>query len=155
MSSQKFDSIDLKIIALLLQDSRMPLGTIAEKIGYSTGTIHQRIEKLKAKKVIVGSKILVNDEALGIGVSAFIGINLKNAKDYEAVLENLKLFDEITEIYYTTGNYNLFTKIKTRTIGDLHKLLVEKLQRLDGIQSTETIMCLDQPLNRDFLPTME
>jgi Lrp/AsnC family transcriptional regulator, regulator for asnA, asnC and gidA len=152
LKEKKIDELDRKIIALLLKDSKIPYATMADLLKVATGTVHQRVEKLKEAKIIIGSKILLDYKKFGVDVCTFIGINLANAKDLNMVLKNLEMFDEILEVHYTTGNYSLFIKVMTPTIDDLHKFLINKLQKLKEIQSTETFISLDSPINRDLVP---
>lgn len=82
----------------------------------------------------------------------FIGIILKSAKDYEKVIKKLESFDEVVEAYYTTGNYSIFLKVMTHTIAELHSVLATKIQLIDEIQSTETLISMQNPILRDIKP---
>lgn len=146
------DATDKKILSFLVKDSRHPIADMAKKIGVSSGTVHARIEKLKQRNVITGSRAILNPVTLGFQVTAFIGLNLQKSSDYEMVLKQLRYFDEVIEAYYTTGGYSLLVKIMTRSIQDLHVFLLEKLQSIDSIQSTETLISLDMPIDREFMP---
>ena len=74
------------------------------------------------------------------------------AKDYEKVIKKLDTFDELVEAYYTTGNYSIFIKVMTHTIADLHSVLATKIQLIDEIQSTETLISMQNPILRDIKP---
>ena len=82
----------------------------------------------------------------------FIGINLKSAKDYPSALAQLKALDEVVEAYYTTGNYNIFVKLMTRSIDELQKVLIDKIQQIEEVQSTETLISLQNPISRGVHP---
>lgn len=146
------DPLDRKILAALQRDGRIPFVELARKFHVASGTIHLRVEKLKEMGIIQGSKILISAKALGHNVCCFIGINLKSANDYKIVLANLKMFDEVVEAYYTTGNHSLFIKVMTKSIDELHIFLITKLQNIKEIRSTETLMVLDNPIQRDIRP---
>ena len=74
------------------------------------------------------------------------------AKDYEKVIKKLDTFDEVVEAYYTTGNYSIFIKVMTHTIAELHSVLATKIQLIDEIQSTETLISMQNPILRDIKP---
>ncbi len=95
---------------------------------------------------------MVNPRALGYDVCCFIGINLKSAKDYTEALARLQELDEVVEAYYTTGHYNIFIKVMTRSIDELHALLTSRIQTIDQIQSTETLISLHNPIARQVTP---
>ncbi|MGB5855015.1 MAG: Lrp/AsnC ligand binding domain-containing protein, partial [Oceanisphaera sp.] len=59
---------------------------------------------------------------------------------------------EVVEAYYTTGHYNIFIKVMTHSIDELQQVLVHRLQTIDEIQSTETLISLQQPINKDVTP---
>ncbi len=144
----QIDSTDRQILTLLLQDARLPYLEIARKLIISGGTVHQRIEKMKKSGIIEGSEIKLNLKRLGYDVVVFLGVHLTSTKDMDHVLTKLESFDEVTEAYFTTGNYALLVKVNTKTISDFHQFLVTKVQSIDSIQSTESFISLDQPIKR-------
>lgn len=145
----KLDKVDREILKALLKDSRRSYQDIASELIVSPGTIHVRLNKLKEAGVITGSKIVVDYKLLGFEVCAFIGINLVSAKDYQNVLRQLDEFPEVIEVHYTTGQYSMFIKVLARTTKELHLFLIEKLQNVSQIQSTETFISLDNPIDRE------
>ena len=80
----------------------------------------------------------------------FIGIKLNSAGDYPDVLEQLKSIPAVTEAYYTTGQYSILIKIMTYSIDDLQHLLIEKIQSIAAIQSTETLISLQNGIQRQL-----
>ncbi|STR42856.1 Regulatory protein AsnC [Klebsiella michiganensis] len=89
---------------------------------------------------------------LGYDVGCFIGIILKSAKDYPSALARLNSLDEVTEAYYTTGHYSIFIKVMCRSIDALQHVLINKIQTIDEIQSTETLIVLQNPIMRTIRP---
>ena len=147
--SAKLDDLDKNILKYLLNDSRRSFQEIANDLDVSGGTIHVRVNKLKEMGIITGSHITVDYEKLGLGVCVFIGINLVNAKSYNSAVQKLSSLREITEVYYTTGNYSMFVKVLLSDTKHLHEFLVSKLQNISEVQSTETLIVLDQPVMRE------
>lgn len=147
----QLDLLDRKIIAALLDDARKPYVELADELGVSGGTIHVRMDKLKKSKVVRGSKLVVDYNRMGYQLLSYVGINLHNARDYRKVLERLLEIPNIVEAHYTTGQYNIFTKIRVRGIPHLHKFLLD-LQAIKEIQSTQTIIVLENSLERDLKP---
>lgn len=148
----EIDKLDQQILRCLIKDARIPYAEMAKEFGVSAATIHVRVEKMRQAGVIQSTKIVVNEQKLGYDVCCFIGIILKSAKDYDKVIAKLNEFDEVVEAYYTTGNYSIFIKVMTHTIEELHSVLAGKIQSIDEIQSTETLISLQNPILRDILP---
>ncbi|MCP4914229.1 MAG: AsnC family transcriptional regulator [Oligoflexia bacterium] len=147
--SYEIDKVDRDILNHLLEDSRRPFQEIAKDLIVSGGTIHVRVNKMKDAGVLKGSRAIVDFNKLGLEVVAFVGVNLVSAGVYPIALEKLKKFSQITEVHYTTGTYSMFVKIVARSTRELHTFLIEKLQSIPEIQSTETLISLDNPVLRD------
>ena len=152
MTQYKMDNLDKSILHALMDNARVPYAELAKKFEVSAGTIHVRVEKMKQANVITGTKVSINEKNLGYDVCCFIGINLKNAKDYPDTIKRLEALEEVVEAYYTTGNYSIFIKVVTRSIDHLQDVLINKIQAIDVIQSTETLISLQNPINRDVTP---
>jgi len=151
-ANYEIDNLDKSILAALTENARIAYAELAKKFAVSAGTIHVRIEKMKQAGIIEGTKVVLNEKALGYDVCCFIGINLQHAKDYPDTIEKLQALDEVVEAYYTTGNYSIFIKLMTRSIDHLQMTLINKVQTIEAIQSTETLISLQNPINRDVLP---
>ena len=150
--SEKYeiDTIDKQILDCLQDDARMAYTDIAKKLIVSGGTIHQRINKMTEAGIIKGSKLIIDYSKLGYGVTSLLGIYLQSAKDLSIVVEKLKGFSEVLEVYFTTGSYALIVKVTCKSTDDFYLFLMRKLQAIPEIQSTESFICLNQPLNRDL-----
>jgi len=148
----QIDSLDKKILNALRINARSPYAELAKKFSVSPATIHVRVEKMRQAGIIKRTKVELNPKRLGFDVCCFIGINLKAAGDYSPTIEKLEKIDEVLEAYYTTGHYNIFVKIMARSIDHLHNVLINKIQAIEEIQSTETLISLDNPINREVSP---
>lgn len=146
----EIDDLDRGILRRLQADGRAHFLDLARELGVSGGTIHARVNKMKAEGIIRGTKVLVDPAALGFGVQAFVGIILSKAGLSAKTRERLKALPEIVEVHYTTGTYSLLAKVIVKTIPDLYALLSQKLQGIEAIQSTETFVILDTSVDRDI-----
>ncbi|WP_346881846.1 Lrp/AsnC ligand binding domain-containing protein [uncultured Algibacter sp.] len=142
------DGIDKKILRALTTDARTPILEIARNVGISGAAIHQRLRKLEKSKLISGSKFILNHEVLGYSTLAFVGIYLDKTANTDDVVRALKRVPEILECHYTTGNYSLFVKLLSIDNAHLMHLLSHKLQSISGVQRTESLISLDQQINR-------
>ncbi|SPP31846.1 Regulatory protein AsnC [Arsenophonus endosymbiont of Aleurodicus floccissimus] len=152
IENYQIDNLDRDILNELLRNARIPYAEIAKKFAVSPGTIHVRVEKMKQAGIIVGTRVDINVKQLGFDVCCFIGIILKSAKDYHTVLKKLDELDEVVEVYYTTGQYSIFIKVMCRSIDALQDVLINKIQTIDEIQSTETLISLQNLIMRTVNP---
>jgi Lrp/AsnC family transcriptional regulator for asnA, asnC and gidA len=151
-SSTKLDDLDRAILKILMNDARTPYAEMAKQFNVSPATIHVRIEKMKTAEIIQRTEVVVNTKKLGYDVCCFIGINLNAARDYQSALNKLSALDEVVEAYYTTGAYNIFVKLMCRSIEELQHVLIDKVQAIGEVQSTETLISLQNPINRNVNP---
>ena len=142
------DKLDLKIIQQLMHDANVSYAEMGKKLFVSAGTIHVRIKKLQDGGVINGMKFQVDLKKLGYDVIAFIGIYLEKSSLYDTVAKQLKGIPEIVRMNYTTGNYSIFAEIVCRDIAQLRTILHDELQKIKGIERTETFISLEESLNR-------
>ncbi len=150
MEKYQIDDLDKQILNALIKNARLPYAELAKNFAVSPATIHVRIEKMKNAGIITGTHLAVNHKQLGYDVCCFIGIKLSNAGDYPVVIEQLQQIDEVVEAYYTTGQYSIFIKIMTTAIEELQWLLIDKIQSIEKIQATETLISLQNSINRDI-----
>ncbi|WP_223549573.1 Lrp/AsnC ligand binding domain-containing protein [Aestuariivivens sp. NBU2969] len=141
------DGIDKKILRLLMEDARTPILEVARQVGISGAAIHQRLRKLEKAKLILGSKLTVNPEALGFGTRAFVGMYFDKAADAPTIIKLLKRVPEVLECHYTTGNWNVFLKVLCKNNDHLMQLL-NTIQDITGVARTETFISLNQDIDR-------
>ena len=106
------------------------------------------MKKLENMGVIKGTELIIDPKKLGLDLTAFIGVFLKESVQYKDVVSRLNEIEEIVEAYYTTGGYSIFLKIICANTDHLRKVLNEKIQKVKGIQRTETIISLEQSIRR-------
>lgn len=146
----ELDNVDFKILELLMQDAKRPYTKVAKKVNVSQGTVHVRMAKMEEAGIIDKTSLRINYANLGYDITAFIGIYLEKSALYEKVLAKLKDIPEIVNIHYTTGNYSMFVKIHCRDTNHLKEVLHDKMQQVEGIERTETMISLEESLDRSL-----
>ena len=147
------DKLDLQIIHEMMDDAGISYADLGKKLFVSGGTIHVRIKKLQEIGIVRGTKLNVDLKLLGYDITAFIGIYLEKSSLYDQVAEDLRKVPEIVRINYTTGNYSMFIEIVARDINQLRYVLHDQLQKIRGIERTETLISLEESLNRNVRVT--
>ena len=148
MATYHIDQIDQKILSFLVKNARMPFLEIARECGVSGAAIHQRVKRLEANGVITGSRLLVKPQALGLNVCAFISISLSESTRYPEVIAHLKKIPEIVECHFVTGRAALFVKVYCFNNDHLMEVLLNTIQKIPYIQSTDTMISLDEAFER-------
>ena len=150
----KIDNVDLKILEILMQDAKKPYTEVAKKAFVSGGTVHVRMSKLEEAGIVEKTTLKVNYAKLGYDITAFIGIFLQKSALYEQVMTALKTIPEVVSIHYTTGNYSMFVKIHCKDTNHLKIVLHDKIQQIEGIERTETMISLEESLDRSLNLTL-
>lgn len=147
-AKSNFDKLDYQIVNEMMETAEISYADLGKKLFVSGGTIHVRIKKLQEAGIVRGTKLSVDLKAMGYDVIAFIGIYLEKSSLYDVVVKELKKITQIVRLNYTTGNYSMFAEIVCRDISELRYVLHDELQKIKGIERTETFISLEESFNR-------
>ena len=150
MTTYHIDDVDRKILSFLINNARMPFLEIARECGISGAAVHQRVRKLETNGVISGSRLIVKPGTLGLNVCAFISLSLSEDKKYPEVVAALKHVPEIVECHFVTGKAALFLKVYCLDNDHLMEILLNTIQRIPYVQSTDTMISLDEAFEREI-----
>lgn len=144
----EYDDLDLKILSILVNNARTPYSVIGEKLHVSGGTVHVRIKKLEQNGIALKQQLKIAHEKLGYDITAFLGLYLTKSSMYESVVAELKKIPEVLTANYTTGSYSMLVKIICRDTNHLRVVIYDKIQHIEGVQRTETLISLEESINR-------
>lgn len=149
------DKLDYQIIQEMMGNAEISYADLGKKLFVSGGTIHVRIKKLEDSGIVKGRRLAVDLKALGYDVVAFIGVYLEKSSMYDAVAKELKKIPQVVRVNYTTGNYGMFMEIVCKDIQQLRFVLHDELQKIKGIERTETIISLEESFSRNVMISTE
>ena len=147
MARYKLDTLDKKILKLLLSDARIPFLEVARACNVSGAAVHQRIQKLTNLGILKGSQYNVDAEKMGYGSCAFIGLYLKEPERFDEVVDALREIPEVVECHYTTGAFDMFIKVYAFDNHHMLNVIHDKLQPL-GLSRSETIISFREAIHR-------
>ena len=147
---EKIDDLDKKILDIISKNARIPFKDVAVECGVSRAAIHQRVQRLIDMNVIVGSGYHVNPGSLGYNTTTYIGIRLEKGSMYNSVVKEFAKIPEIVECHYTTGPFTMLIKLYAKDNAHLMELLNNKIQQINGVVSTETLISLTQSLKKEL-----
>jgi Lrp/AsnC family transcriptional regulator for asnA, asnC and gidA len=146
---KSLDKLDLQIIQAMMQDAEVSYADLGKQFFVSGGTIHVRIKKLEEMGIVQGKRLAVDLKVLGYDIIAFIGIYLEKSSMYDTVAQALKNIPQVVRVNYTTGNYSMFVEIVCKDIQQLRFVLHDELQKIKGIERTETLISLEESFSRN------
>ena len=127
----------------------MPYLEIARECNISGAAIHQRVKKMESSGIISGSRMVIKPAAIGLNVCAFIRVNLSEDNKYPEVVAALKHVPEIVECHFVTGKAALFLKVYCFDNEHLMNILINTIQRIPYVLSTDTMISLDEAFSRE------
>ena len=145
----KVDELDKKILEMISCNARLPFKEVAEVCGVSRAAVHQRVQHLVDAGVIVGSGFHVDPSCLGYNTCTYAGITLEKGSMYKRVVAEFEKIPEIVECHFTTGPYTMLIKLYAKDNAHLMTLLNDRLQEIDGVVSTETLISLKQSIKKE------
>lgn len=146
----EIDNTDLQILALLSEDAKIPYTEIAKKVFVSGGTVHVRMRKLEEMGIVQGATLKIDYSKLGYDITAFLGIYLEKSSYYERVADELTQIPEVVSLHYTTGPYSMYARVYCKDTQHLREVLHDKIQKIDGVERTESIISLEERVQRSI-----
>ena len=133
------DDVDLQILSELSNDASISVPRLSKKIDVNSSVVYSRIKRLVKRKLIERFTIDVNDAELGYEVKALTGINI-DTKQRDNVIEQLFKIDGVREVAEVTGRFDILVTMYSRSLDQMHKMVSEKIGRVEGIQSSESFI---------------
>lgn len=120
----ELDELDLRIVDLLLRDARTPAAQIAEQIGLSRPAVADRLDKLERQGVIRGTTAVVDPNALGRTITAFVfargaTLSTNGWRKFRELMQR----DEVLEVHAVAGEDCFLLKVRAESIGALNTLV--------------------------------
>lgn len=154
--SDLMDEVNLRIVDILSRDASRPFVEIAKELEISDATVHMRVRRLMASGIIRKFTISTDNQLLGYGHIAFMGINIKEGS-VDEVTASLSQFDEVLELHEMYGQFDLLLKIRAKSLEEMRDIVVNKIRRIPQITDGELMTVLKTikeeqmvPLKRDI-----
>jgi len=154
MSEVKLDHIDLKILKLLQENSKITNLELSKKIGLSPAPTLERVKKLEQSKVIHSYHAKVDASKMGLNVSTFVLVSLAWQKPnaLDNFIAKIHDIDEVTECYIITGDADFLLRIICSDIASYEELLFKKLSQIEEVERLKTLMTLSKAKKSKVLP---
>lgn len=146
------DALDRKVLQILMKDARITWSELGQALGLSAPAAADRVRRLEEQGTIQGYTALVNAEALGYGLTAFIFITLADQRKRAAFHAGVRKLEQIVECHHITGEDDFLLKVRCRGTRDLDRLLTEELKGKMGIARTRTTVVLDTGKETPWVP---
>ncbi len=136
---QRFDDLDMKILSELTKDASISIPQLSKKLNINSSVLYSRIKRLTKRELIRKFTVIINESQLGINIKATVGIN-RDPKLKQPIHNELIKIPEIRSLIEVTGRFDIILSVNTRTLEELHKVVIERIGKIEGIQATETFV---------------
>ncbi|OAA82854.1 Lrp/AsnC family transcriptional regulator [Clostridium ljungdahlii] len=148
------DAIDVNILKLLKENSRISASEISSKINLSIPAVSDRLKKLDASGVIEKYTVIISNKEMNKNITVIMFVSLKNPNFTDKFVEFVQNENEIIECHYLTGDFDYALKIVTEDTETLEKILNE-IKLIKGVLRTKTIVTLSTIKNNYSIPPDE
>ncbi|MDY3089917.1 MAG: Lrp/AsnC family transcriptional regulator [Porphyromonas sp.] len=146
----KLTRIDLQVLDIVSRDARITIKDMAEECKASRSSVNQHLMSLIAAGAVASPGYQINPKILGYNTCTYVGIRIDKGSALKEVIEEIKLIDEVVECHITTGSYALMIKLYAKDNSDLLHILSERIQQINGISGTETLISLEMAFDRNI-----
>mgnify|MGYP005678151763 FL=1 len=141
-----WDKTDYEILRELTMDASKSAGALGRQVGLSQPATWRRIKRLKKAGVIVGRRIDLDAEALGFGVTVFLGVKLatKGRVSLEDFERAVTAIPEVQTVQHVLGLYDYRLRVVARDISDFERVLRRRIMALPGVGDVEANVLLSE-----------
>lgn len=153
----EFDEIDLALLRLLAEDATRSAGALGRDVGLSQPAAWRRIKRLTDLGVIAGRRLDLDREALGFGVTVFLGVKLatKGRVSLEDFERAVSAIPEVQTVEHVLGLYDYRLRVVARDISDFERVLRRRIMTLPGVGDVEANVLLSEERRPGPLGTAE
>jgi DNA-binding Lrp family transcriptional regulator len=137
------DDTDKRILNELSLDGRMSMRTLAERLHISRANAYARVERLRNEGVIRGFRADVDPAASGLGTTAYVTLNLRQA-DWRVVREELRALRGVVHIGLVGGEFDVILLVRARDNADLRRVVLDEIQSMPAVRSTRTLLVFEE-----------
>ncbi|NUS74066.1 MAG: Lrp/AsnC family transcriptional regulator [Corynebacteriales bacterium] len=135
------DEIDRQLISALQENGRKSFAELARYVGLSAPAVHDRVSKLETSRIITGYHADIDQNALGFGVTALIGILPSTSGEDSDVATQLAALDEVDSIWCLAGEESYMLLVRVADIAELEHT-IGRVHRIPGVARTRTNVIL-------------
>ena len=134
------DDTDHKLVALLRENARTPVATLARKLDVARGTVQNRLTRLEAEGTIVGYTVRLKPHVEEHRIRALMTVVVEGNRT-EAVIKALRGEPAVSALHTTNGRWDIVAELRADSLEEFDRVLA-RIRLLEGISSTETSLLL-------------
>jgi Lrp/AsnC family leucine-responsive transcriptional regulator len=152
--SKPLDALDRKILRALQRRGRASNIDLAAEVHLSAPQCFRRVRTLEERGVIRGYHAAVDPAAIGLGVTAYVSLNIESAAfaRVRAIEAEIRAYEQILECHSVSGDSDYLLKVVARDLRALSQFLTDQLMQIDGVADVRSMICLEEIKPPSALP---
>ncbi len=140
------DETDRALLAALQQDATLTAAELGRQLGVSQSVAWRRVKRLTEAGVIKGRRLDLDREALGFGVTVFLGVKLaaKGRASLEDFERAVTAIPEVQTVQHVLGRYDYRLRVVARDLSDFERVLRRRIMTLPGAGEVEANVVLSE-----------
>ena len=140
------DATDLAILRILAQDATKSAAEIGRAVGIGQPAAWRRVKRLTDSGILAGRRVIVDNAALGFGVTVFLGIRraAKGRTSLEEFERAVTAIPEVQVVQHVLGQFDYRLRITARDISDFERILRRRIMTLPGVGQVEANVMLSE-----------
>ncbi len=138
------DDTDRAILRALQQDATLEASALGRRVGLSQPAAWRRVRRLKDEGVLAGRRLVLDREALGFGVTVFLGVKLAARARLEEFERAVTAIREVQTVEHVLGLYDYRLRVVARDIADFERVLRRRITALPGVGTIEANVLLSE-----------
>jgi DNA-binding Lrp family transcriptional regulator len=134
------DDLDRSLIALLREDARTPVATLAQRLGVARGTVQNRMRRLETEGSIVGYTVRLRAQVEDLRIRALMTIAVEGNR-IDSVMKALRGDPAVAALHSTNGRWDIVAELRADTLESFDRVLA-RIRQVDGIAHSETSLLL-------------
>jgi DNA-binding Lrp family transcriptional regulator len=134
------DEIDRKLIALLRENARTPVASLAKSLRVARGTVQNRIARLERDGTILGYTVRLRPQVEEQHIRALMTVAVEGNRT-EAVIRSLRGDPAVSALHTTNGRWDIVAELRAESLEAFDRVLA-RIRLVDGISNTETSLLL-------------
>lgn len=148
------DKVDAQILRVLQEDGRLTIKELASRVSLSSTPVFERLRRLEANGYIKKYVALLDAEKVNHGFAVYCNVKLSriNAEIHQSFAAAVEEFEEVTECYNISGDYDYLLKIQVRDMKEYQQFIVNKLGKIEEVISMQSVFVMDEIKHSYALP---
>jgi len=146
VADQEIDSLDRKILRALQADGRASNVELSAQVHLSAPQCFRRVRALEERGVIRGYRAEVQPSALGLGVMAYVSLNIDGGQfgRVREIEADIRAFPQILECHTVSGDSDYLLKVVARDLKALSQFLTDQLMQVPGVDDVRSMICMEE-----------